>query len=116
MSMKFFVTVLVVGLVGYGSGNLNDPRCTPDQSSTEDAKDSVSTLCREAKIENNAANNADFVFTYKTPIGGGVGFSYGNGGYTAAASVSVIQILSSKKNVLFFRLEIFQQQLVIILQ
>jgi hypothetical protein len=107
--MKFFaIVVIVVGLVGYGNGSLNDPRCAPDENVTEDAKASVSTLCREAKIENDAANNADFVFTYKTPSGGGVGFSYGAGGYTAAASVSYSNIII-KEEFPFFRLEIFQQ-------
>lgn len=81
-----FVILVVIGLIGFNNGILNDPRCSPKESFTEDAKASVSNLCREAKIENDAPNSADFIFTYNQ--GTGVGYSYGDGGLIAAASVS----------------------------
>jgi hypothetical protein len=96
MSIKFFL-VVVVGLIGYTNGILNDQRCKPKEKLSEDVQGSISTLCREAKIENDASNNADFIFTYKNPSSGGIGFSYGGGGYTAAASVSYLNIIIKEK-------------------
>jgi hypothetical protein len=42
-SIKFFL--LVVGLIGFTTGYLNDARCAPEENATEDVKASVSTLC-----------------------------------------------------------------------
>ncbi|CAF3429131.1 unnamed protein product [Rotaria sp. Silwood2] len=63
---------------------LNDQRCTPRQNFFESVKSSVSELCLQAKLENDAPNNKDFIFTYAN--GAGVGFTYGDGGLTAAAT------------------------------
>lgn len=93
--LKISLCLFLIGIAGsidctfdYSS----DSRCGAKQNYVENVKSSATALCREAKIEKKAANNADFVFTYKN--GTGTGFSYGDGGLVAAASVSKSSISS----------------------
>jgi hypothetical protein len=81
------ILIGIVGLIAYTNGDLNDSRCSPRQSFMENVEVSVDNLCREAKLENDTPNYADFIFTYIN--GSGPGFTTGNGGRTATASVSL---------------------------
>ncbi|CAF1492636.1 unnamed protein product [Rotaria sp. Silwood1] len=74
----------IIILISFAASELNDPRCASRQDFSESVKSSVSDLCFQAKLENDAANYKDFIFTYSN--GSGVGFTYGDGGLTAAAT------------------------------
>jgi hypothetical protein len=82
-----FIVIGIIGLIAstYGDSNSTESPRELDQSFSESVKASVDNLCRESKIEAAASNYSDFIFTYKN--GHGIGYTYGQGGMTAAASV-----------------------------
>ncbi|CAF0976194.1 unnamed protein product [Rotaria sordida] len=86
--LRFGINIILFGIfvsISFANNDLNDVRCTLRQDFSESAKSSVSELCLQAKLEKDASNNKNYIFTYSN--GTGPGFSYGDGGLIAAASV-----------------------------